>query len=154
LSPSAYVAQLQTKGTISDRDGRTETVGGYPAWVGRLAVPSQQQQATVNLDAAFIQKDNRLFEILGQSKQAAGANQAQVFAAMRWFRTLSDPARLNVAPDRVHVAAAPSTGSFSSIVQRLGSRGADVEDDAILNNLQAGDVVRAGTLIKYIVRGR
>jgi predicted Zn-dependent protease len=154
LSPEAYVAQLQTKGTIVDRDGRTETIGGYPAWVGRLAVPSQQQQSPTTLDAAFIQKDGRMFQILGQSQHPGDANEAEVFTSARSFRTLSDPARLNVTPDRVRVAAAPATGTLSSIVQRLGSRAADVEDDAILNNVQAGDTIRAGTLVKYIVRGR
>ena len=56
---------------------------------------------------------------LGQSKQPGDADEGQLLSSIRSFRTLSDPARLDVVPDHVRVAAAPTTGTFSSIVQRL-----------------------------------
>lgn len=157
LSPSAYVAQLISKGSVQSQQGRTESIGGFPAWIGRIVVVGQDQsgaQVSSTLDAAFIRKGDQMFQILGQSKQPGDANEDLIFGSMRSFRELADPARLNVSPDRVHVATVQTGGTFSAVVQRLGSTAADVEDDAILNNMQANDNVPAGALIKYITRGR
>ena len=151
LDPAAFVAQLKTKGSIAGATGARETIGGYSAWVGRISVTSQDQSPTT-LDAAFIRKDAMLFQILGQSQQPGDVNEGRIFETIRSFRRLDDPARINVTPDRVQVRNVDATGSFDAVVEHLGAAPADLETDAIMNNVGTSDRVMAGTLVKVVQR--
>jgi predicted Zn-dependent protease len=151
LTPEAYVAQLATNKSITGSNGARETIGGYSAWVGHITV-TDQNQAPTTLDAAFIRKDATLFQILGQSKQPGDVHEQRIFATMRSFRNLTDPARINVTPDRVRVSTVSATGTFGTVVTGLGARSADLETDAIMNNVQTTDSVSAGKLVKVVAR--
>ena len=151
LAPAAFVAQLGTKGSIASADGARETIGGYSAWVGHISV-SPQGQSPATLDAAFIRKGAVLFQILGQSKTPGDVNEERIFSTIRSFRSLTDPARINVAPDRVRVRNVDATGAFDTVAKRLGAQPADLETDAIMNNVQAADRVVAGALVKIVAR--
>jgi len=151
LTPEAYVAQLKTNGSITSSNGARETIGGYSAWVGHITV-TPQDQSPATLIAAFIRKDAVLFQILGQSKQAGDVHEQRIFATIRSFRSLTDPARINVTPDRVKVSTVSAAGAFSTVVTSLGARPADLETDAIMNNVQTTTNILAGTLVKFITR--
>jgi len=151
LTPEAYLAQLATNKSITGSSGARETIGGYSAWVGHITV-ADQNQAPTTLDAAFIRKDAVLFQILGQSKQPGDVNEQRIFTTMRSFRNLTDPARINVTPDRVRVSTVNATGSFGTVVTALGARPADLETDAIMNNVRTTDSVVAGKLVKFVTR--
>lgn len=153
LAPAAFVAQLTTKGSIASSNGARETIGGYSAWAGHVTV-SPQGQASTTLDAAFIRKDALLFQILGQSQQPGDANEGRIFTTIRSFRGLTDPARINVTADRVRVRTVDATGLFDAVAQRLGARPADLETDAIMNNVQTTDRVATGALVKLVTRMR
>jgi predicted Zn-dependent protease len=113
---------------------------------------TDQNQAPTTLDAAFIRKDATLFQILGQSKQPGDVHEQRIFTTMRSFRSLTDPARINVTPDRVRVSTVSATGTFGTVVTGLGARSADLETDAIMNNVQTTDSVSAGKLVKVVAR--
>jgi predicted Zn-dependent protease len=151
LTPEAYLAQLATNKSITGSNGARETIGGYSAWVGRITVADQNQTPTT-LDAAFIRKDAVLFQILGQSKQPGDVHEQRIFTTMRSFRNLTDPARINVTPDRVRVSTVNATGSFGTVVTALGARPADLETDAIMNNVRTTDTIVAGKLVKFVTR--
>ena len=151
LAPDAFVAQILAKGSISGAHGARETIGGYSAWVGHIVVPAEGQTATT-LDAAFIRKDALLFQILGQSLHAGDVQEERIFSTMRSFRSLSDAARINVTPDRVRVSNVNATEAFDAVVKRLGALPADLETNAIMNNVQTADRVTAGTLVKTVTR--
>jgi len=152
LAPEAFVAQILAKGSISGAHGARETIGGYSAWVGHLDVPAEGQSTSTTLDAAFIRKDALLFQILGQSLKVGDVNEERIFSTIRSFRSLSDAARINVIPDRVRVSNVDATGTFDAVVKRLGALPADLETDAIMNNVQTADRVTAGTLVKTVTR--
>jgi predicted Zn-dependent protease len=154
LAPEAFVAQLQSNGSIVSSNGARESIGGYSAWVGHLTVPAANGQAASALAAAFIRKGDVLYQILGKSQQAGDTYEQQIFTSMRSFRSLSDPARMNVAADRVQVNTTSASDTFDNLMKRLGAVTADLETDAILNNLQLSDRVQAGTLLKVVARGR
>jgi predicted Zn-dependent protease len=151
LAPAAFVAQLTTKGSISSATGARETIDGYSGWVGRLNMAPQGQSPTM-LDATFIRKDAILFQILGQSQSPGDGNEGRIFSTMRSFRNLSDPARINVTPDRIRVNTVDATGPFDAVAKRLGALPADLETDAIMNNVQTTDRVMAGALVKLVAR--
>jgi predicted Zn-dependent protease len=111
--------------------------------------PEGQPAAT--LDAAFIRKDATQFQIRG--KPAAGdVFEGRIFSSMRSFRNLTDPARLNVTPDRVQVVTVNAAGAFDAVIKTFGALQADLDTDAIMNNLQATDPVVTGSLIKIVKR--
>jgi len=153
LSPAAFVAKLQADGSISSSDGGSETIGGYAAWVGRLRVETEGAPSAT-LDAAFIRKGADLFQFLGQSAKLGDANEAKILATVRSFRDLTDPARIQVAPDRVRVRTVDASGAFDAVSKRLGGAPADLQTVAIMNNLEPAEQVLTGTLLKLLARMR
>jgi predicted Zn-dependent protease len=149
-SPRDYVSDLQAQGKIGGARGGSETIGGYPAWVGQLRVTNSQGQASV-LDAAFIQKSApQMFELLG----LPGQYESAILATARSFRPLTDPARLDATPDRLKVVPAPRSGTFQEVAQGLGPQAVKVDEESILNNTFPDQTVQAGELIKIVVPGR
>jgi predicted Zn-dependent protease len=149
-SPVAYVAKLAADGRISGSRGGTESIGGFPAWVGRVAVPTQGGGERV-LAAAFLRASpDRMFQILGQTGQPDDADFGRVLASVRSFRPLTDPARLRPSPARVRVTSVARAGTFSSVVTALGAQGLELEETAILNDRDPGEVVSPGELIKTV----
>ncbi len=151
-SPADFVAQLERSRRILGSEGRSETIGGYRAWVGRLAVQGQGETQVV-LVAGFIRKSpDQFFQILGRG--ASGAEENQIFQSIRSFSDLKDPARLSPTPSRVRVRPAPAAGTFESVIDRLGSPGADLEAVGILNQTYPDRGVLSGELIKTVEAGR
>ena len=148
--PGDYVAALQSGGKIGGAQGGNETIGGFPAWVGRLQVTDANGQAMV-LDAAYIQKaPQQMFQLLGQP----GPNENAILATARSFRALTDANRLRPEPDRVKVVTAPRSATFQQVIAGLGPQGADLNTEAILNNTFPDQPVNSGELIKMVAPGR
>jgi predicted Zn-dependent protease len=151
LSPDQYVAGLQRDGKIADARGQRETIGGYEAWVGRLAVTRQDGSQGV-LNAAFIRAGRSLFQILGQSADAGDANASRINGAIRSFRSLPEAQR-RATPDRIKVVAAPRNGTFDEVMQSLGPQAIDLDESSILNNTLRDEEIRRGELLKVVQRG-
>jgi predicted Zn-dependent protease len=143
LSPAAYVQKLQTDGKIAGAQGRAETIGGWPAWVGTIAVP-QQDGTSVPL----------MFEFLGRSAAVGDAEDSAIRAAIRSLRPLTDSGRLAATPDRLALVRASRTGTFAEVFPTLGATALDVENTAVLNNLDLEETVRSGQTIKVVRPGR
>jgi predicted Zn-dependent protease len=154
FSPEQAVAELQRSGRIAGARGATETIAGFPAWVGHVGVPGDQGVVTT-LTAVLLRKSPELmFEVVGKSSEPGDAADAAILAAARSFRELRDPARLGVQPDRVKVVAAPRSTDFQGLVQSLGAQALNEEDTEILNNLHGDQTVNANELLKIVVAGR
>ena len=152
-SPSEQVEALRSAGKIADARGGAESIGGFAAWVGRLAV-SAQDGSTTTLAAAFIRRaPDRMILIAGRSAAPGDEDEDRIFASARSFRAVIDPARRDVRPDRVHVVAVPA-GSFRDRVAAQGPQAIDLESTAILNNLAADGTIPAGRLLKIVQPGR
>jgi predicted Zn-dependent protease len=145
LSPLEYVQRLATSQKITSFEGQRESLGGIPAWIGRIVV-TRSDGTPATLDAAFIRDGSNLFQVLGLSP----SNEAMVFDAMRSFRHVSDPARLDVRPARVHVVTVPKTGSFANVVAGIGPQQIDIGPLSIVNSVEPEETVAAGTLIKLV----
>jgi predicted Zn-dependent protease len=154
LSPEAMVAELERSGRIVASRGGAETIGGYPAWVGRIQVPGDPGVVTV-LAAALVRKSpEQMFEIIGKSPEPGDNGETQILGAARTLRDLADPARLAAQPDRVKVVAAPRHSDFQGLVQSLGAQAIGIDETEILNNTDGDQSVNAGELIKIVVPGR
>jgi hypothetical protein len=91
LAPEAFVQKLATAGRITDAQGRTESVGGFPAWVGRVSIPQDNAAAVVAAAGWIRRADTLMFQVLGRSQQAGDANDAKIYASLRSFRAVTDP---------------------------------------------------------------
>ncbi len=148
-SPLEFVQQLAATNKISGYEGARETIGGVPAWVGRIGV-TRSDGSAATLDAAFIRDGERLFQVLGQYP----ADEGPVFGAFRSFRRVRDPALLDVVPARVKVVTVAKPGPFSSVVEGLGPQNVSVELESILNNVEPDEPVASGTLLKLVPKVR
>jgi predicted Zn-dependent protease len=154
LSPAEYVRELQRTGRIAGADGASETIGGYQAWVGRVLVVGENNTQST-LVAAWIRKSaDQMFQVLGMSPAAGDADEGRIIASIRSFRALTDPQRLNATPDRVDVRSAPRAGEFTAIVSGFGAQAIPIEETAVLNNVDPGENVLPGQLVKIVVPGR
>lgn len=150
LTPAGFVAKLAGGGRISGSRGGSETIAGFPAWIGRVSVPVEGGTERV-LAAAFIRRSpDQLFQILGQTGRPDDADFAQVLASARSFRAITSHERLRPTPERVRVTNVAAAGTFSSVIAALGPQGLDLEGTAILNNRFAADPLRPGELIKSV----
>jgi predicted Zn-dependent protease len=148
LTPSQYVSQLQSAGKITGAQGQSETVGGWPAWVGRVGVQDDQGR-TGTLAFAMIQRaQGSAFQILGQGDEGA------VLASARSMRRLTDANRLAAAPARIRIVSAPSSGQFDTVVSGLGAQGAPMSQLAILNGVDQNDPVTKGQPLKTVIPAR
>lgn len=151
LSPAEYVATLQRDGRIQGSRGSSETIGGWPAWTGRLAVPARDG-GTATLTAAFVrQAPDRMFQIMARVPDEAA--ERMVLASVRSLRPL-DPARETAAPARLRLVPARAAGTFASVFAALGPQGVSAEESAILNGVELDEGVQAGVWIKSVEPAR
>jgi predicted Zn-dependent protease len=151
LSPAAYVAALRERGRIGETRGGAETVGGWPAWVGRIVV-ADAQGATSTLVAAWVrQAPGRMLQVLGAGRTVT--EESAISAAARSLRPLTDAARLEVAPPRVRLLAAPASGTFAIVFPRLGPQAIGAEEGALINGLALDEDVRSGETLKLVRPG-
>lgn len=149
-SPAAYVDGLVRAGKVTRADGSSETIAGWPAWVGRLGVTNAQGAPGV-LSAGFIQRGGEpMLQFLGASGAPGDANEAKILASIRSMRRLTDAARLQPQPGRVRVVRVGVQAPLSQFIAGLGPQGTTPEDEAILNNLELDEVVRIGQLLKTV----
>jgi len=69
------------------------------------------------------------------------------------FDQLTDPARINVSADVIQIAQVARAEQLGSALQRLRLSSEDMEEIAILNNMELTDVLQPSMLIKTIKRG-
>ncbi|MCC6349864.1 MAG: M48 family metalloprotease [Candidatus Eisenbacteria bacterium] len=154
LSPADYVSGLARDGRVASATGARESIGGWPAWVGRVALPAQDGATPVVLDAAWVrQAPDRLFQFLGRSSVVGDADEAAILAAVRSLRPL-DAGRASAVPDRVRVLSAPAAGTLRSLLPRLQPNALDVLDLAILNGVDSTTAIASGEWLKLVEPGR
>lgn len=154
LTPAEYVDALAREGRIASASGGNETVGGWPAWVGRVALPAQPGAAPIVLDVAWVrQAPDRLFQFLGQAATAGSADEQALFAAMRSMRPLQDRARANPTPDRVRLRTTSAAATLRALLPKLGPNMLPVAQLSILNNVDSTGTVPAGTWLKVVEAG-
>jgi len=149
-SPADYVANLQRKGEIIRASGRSENFRDYPAWIGTVA--ARTEQGETEFLAAWVRiRPGQFLQVLGQARSQSPAD--QIFASMRSIAALTDPARINVTPDRIVIRPAPRTAPFSEIWSSIGGGAIGLEEGAILNSTRPGTSVASGTPIKTVKKG-
>jgi hypothetical protein len=65
---------------------------------------------------------------------------------------LTDPAKINVTPNKLAVKKTPRQATLRNVFQQFNVPADQMEHLAIMNGMQLGDTVPANTLIKVVVK--
>jgi predicted Zn-dependent protease len=130
--------------------GRTSTnpVNGFPAATGEFQ--AQTQQGTVTGLATYIQYESRTYQILGYtSAQKYQSYVNTFFAAAQSFNRLTDEAALNVQPKRLRLIKLDRDMTIDAFY-RANQSPLPFEYIAIINGVEPGALLKAGTLVKTV----
>ncbi|HSK14110.1 MAG TPA: M48 family metalloprotease, partial [Phnomibacter sp.] len=156
-SPREAAQTFVTNNKINVTDSRDVTVNGLPAFAIQGTIvqqqQQQQQQAAPSLSTLsyFIQHENRIYIIAGLSETVNFNQYAQILNTVpQGFRNLTDQAKLNKQPERIHIRSVSQGGSLQQALTRLGMPATRMQELAILNGMYLTDAVQAGQKIKII----
>jgi predicted Zn-dependent protease len=132
-----------------------KTVNGMPAIVTVSKQTSQDQstgqQQTIMVLSYFIDYNGNYYVFHGVSSDTDFGTYNKVFESnMTTFNKLTDPAKINVKPNRILVKKVERAGTLSDAFTSLGVKKADMDKLALLNEMELTDKVQPGKLIKII----
>jgi predicted Zn-dependent protease len=136
-------------------ENRNTTVNGMPAIV-TLCKQVQQDQSTgtqqTNIVLSyFIDYSGKFFVFHGVSSEAEFGNYRDLLeGTMKTFNRLTDPAKLNVKPQKLLVKKTPKAGTLTSVLAGFGVKQDKMAELALLNNLELTSQIPSGKLIKII----
>jgi predicted Zn-dependent protease len=158
-TPEAAAQAFATQYKLQVVDSKTTTINGLPAVI-QVAdqVPAQQQgqqqaAATTRIATTSILYNNLVYMIHGVSESANfRANEATFALTMKGFAPLTDPARINVKPDRIRINTVYNEGTLTEVLRGYGMEEKRHKELSVLNGIELTERVPRGTLIKTIVK--
>ena len=137
------------------------TVNGLQAYamVSTLAQNQQQQQQgqqqqDLRILTYLIQYNGIIYKFHGLTRTPDFNNYYRIFTnTMANFDRLNDPARINVTPDVIQIAQVSRAETLGSALSRMRQSQEEMEEMAILNNMEMNTMLEPGMLIKTIKRG-
>jgi predicted Zn-dependent protease len=151
-SPAAAAsAFLNTQGIVAGQTVQ-EQVNGIPAVASTFQ--AQTEQGVLQGLAAFFQHGGRVYRVLAYTPQERyGAYDATFRQALGSFDEVTDPAILNVRPNRVTIVRVQRTQTFAEFYRQNPSS-IPVEEAALINQLSSPSAtVQQGTMLKVVREG-
>lgn len=132
---------------------KRETVNGLPAvaTISQQVSQNQQtgQQQAIKVMSYFIEYNGAVYVFHGVSADADFGAYASTFeSTMRNFNRLTDAAKLNVQPARIRVKKVQQSGTLADAFRYFNVPQSQMNELALLNNLELNDRVQSGKLIK------
>lgn len=131
------------------------TVNGMPA----IATVSQQvsqdqqtaQEQVIKVMSYFIQYNNNIYVFHGVAADADFNSDFRIFeSTMVNFDRLTEPSKLNVRPKRIKIKSVQRSGTLADAFNYYKVPQKQVNELALLNNMELSDKVQKGKLIKII----
>lgn len=142
---------LIQEGSLQGVNSRTATVNGLPAQILLGDQINQQTNSTIRVLAYFIQYNGLIYQLLGLSLQQDFLTYSPTFEqTMGNFRSLLDPSKTNVLPERVRIQAVKADGTLEQALRSLNMPEARLQELSILNGMELKDRVEKGMLIKTV----
>lgn len=128
-----------------------ESVNGLRAVSVLAEQANEQTQEVVSILAYLIEYEGRVYQILGMSyKQDFNTYTARFRQTMGGFRKLTDPAKINVKPERIRIHRIDKDTNLRAALQEAGMPGNRHEELAILNGMELNQPLTRGMLIKVV----
>ncbi|MEL6675283.1 MAG: M48 family metalloprotease [Bacteroidota bacterium] len=116
--------------------------------------PAPQQsgaQPTLRVYSYYITYNKLIYVFHGISKFEDQAKYKNAFLnSMRSFKVLTDPARINVKPERLKIVPVKANGTFQAALNSYGITSKRHKEFSIVNGMELGAAVRKGNLIKIV----
>ncbi len=136
-------------------ESRNVTINTLPA-VAVLAKQvkqdeSGQQQQVNQLLSYYINYGGRIYVFHGVSTEADFKTyQASIESTLNSFAVLNDPAKINVKPKKILIKTVEQGGTLSQVFASYGVPQKEMQELALLNNIDLTANVPAGKLLKII----
>lgn len=127
------------------------SVNGMPAVATVSERGTAGTQEHIRVLSHFIEYDGRVYVFHGVAPAPAFGNQAGVFeTTMKSFNRLTDASKLNRQPVRLRVREVKQSATLAEALRSLGVPQGQLEEMALLNNLDLNDRVQSGRLLKTL----
>jgi predicted Zn-dependent protease len=149
--PRAAAQQFLSQQGIQPGNGSTVNINGLPAASSYFR--AQTDQGSVEGLVTFVSYNGQTYGMLGYTGAGnLGSYDAAFRNTMASFRQLTDPSVLNVQPAKVELVRVPRNMTVEQFNSQYPSS-VPLEQILIINELQAGDQLRAGQLVKRVTGG-
>ncbi len=145
-----------TDNKLTLNTSQNKKINGFDAIRMEAVQPTQADQSgneapELKILTYFYQYDNIIYQILGVTKSADYFTYSGDFEnTMRKFKKLTDPARINVKPERIKVVKVKRSGTVQNALKSYNTPTDRLEEVAVLNSMLLTDNVSGGTLIKVL----
>jgi predicted Zn-dependent protease len=134
---------------IQTVESGASTVNGLSAYRVIGDITDEQSQQTLRVLIYEIQYGDPIYEFIGFSNRNTFNNYLSTFLnTTEGFRQLTDPARLNVQPERLSIREVPRDMSFTEAMGYFNVPGDRYEEFAILNGMELEQRLDRGSLVK------
>jgi predicted Zn-dependent protease len=151
MSPEEAAQKFFSNQAIRPGTTSKGNVNGFPALSGTFQ--AQTDQGNLEGLANFISYGGKTFALLEYTAAGKLSSYEQVFRqVLGSFNILTDPEALNVQPARVEVVKVPRDMTLEQFNSQYPSS-IPVDQLALINGVDKGAVLRAGTAVKRVVGG-
>jgi len=141
----------ENKLTVVDQN-RNMNLNGYPAY-GVVADQVNQQNPAQSLRIVtyFIQDGQNIWRFHGMSAKSDFASFQRTFKqTMDNYAKLTNQAKINKLPERIHIKKVTSSGTLSDVLRKFNMPNKRFKELSVINGMELSDQVQAGTLIKVV----
>jgi predicted Zn-dependent protease len=136
-------------------DRKNTTINGLPAitMVSKQVSKDQStgQETSIFFLSCFIEQGINRYAFHGISTETDFKNYTGPFeSAMKSFSNLTDASKINVKPNKILIKKVVKSGTLADAFKYFGVRQSQMNELALLNNLELTDKVQAGRLIKVV----
>jgi predicted Zn-dependent protease len=147
-APSAALQQFLGQQGIQAGQVSSSAINGLPAARGYFQ--AQTESGTLAGLVSYISYGGSTYQLLTYTAAAQlDAYNATFQQVVSSFAPLTDPAKLNVQPKKVEVIKLPSQMTLAQFNSRYPSS-IPVEEVAIINGVETGTMLAAGTQVKRV----
>jgi len=149
----AAVQQVIEKYKFQVQSQNSKTINGLPGYVAEARYADEQNQQPLNVHLTGIRYGDLNYIFMGATTPDLYGTYQRNFAQTGGsFQELTDPARLNVKPERVKIQEVRQTKTLQQALRGFGMSEDRMEELAILNGMKLDDTVNQGVLIKTLSR--
>ena len=148
-SASAAAQAFVTESKATVIDGQAASVHSLPAQ--RVISDITNQQGTLRVLSYFIEYGGNVYIFHGfTNKSGFSGYKANFERTMRGFNRLTNPQKINVKQDRIHIRSVKKSGTLRDVLLSFGVKDKKLEQHSLLNGMRLTDTVKSRTLIKVV----
>jgi predicted Zn-dependent protease len=146
----AAQAMIQKEGLIV-MENRKLQINSLPAQFLLADKFNAADSSYLRIAAQWIQLDSNIYEFVGLSDRKNFPVYAAAFEnSMKNFRPITNPARLNVEPERIRIKTADREATLGQLLTQWNMPQDRLKALAVLNGMELSDTIAVGTLIKTV----